>query len=242
MSDPLHERFESFRTASMARTRPPGVAAARRTIVRRQLTRAGVLALTAIGLALAIWLPPGGEGAIPATPSTPPAVSPSPAVVSASPSAAPSPSASRSPQDDRPPCSIAYAGTAGALLLQSTDPDTYALPAKVVSACPSISIQLTRAVYVGGTDQAPENLSRYRTVTRVLSAAHPTATLPAPARPDGTCYSALEVTVSGAGSLPAVLPNPIPELAGTGSQDGLNRYFANRGHGVLGVSWAEPSC
>ena len=82
MTDQIRETFEAFRATSTEQTRPPGVAAIRRTIARSHAKRAtglAVAAATAVAIAIVPFQTGGGT-----SPAQQPSASPIPASRTAS--------------------------------------------------------------------------------------------------------------------------------------------------------------
>ncbi|MDI1464296.1 SigE family RNA polymerase sigma factor [Catellatospora sp. KI3] len=233
---------EAARSAAQARTRPPGVAAVRATVTRRYATRATALLVGALALAAGA-LVPISAGVAPTNPS--PGVSPSPASPSPSPTATPSaqpstqaPSAPTNPARSTSTCP--YDTMAATMLLVSPAPDTYAKSAQLQAACPSMRMRVTRATYVGATATAAK-LTRHATTSGTLTS-QSAVRVATPGRPAGECYARLQVTLAGSASLPASIPNPIPDLVSSGREDSFDYYWASRGLRVLDMSWADPVC
>jgi hypothetical protein len=211
MSDPLDDRFAEFRSETLARTRPPGVAAVRRRVARRHATRAVVLVLVALGIAASAWLPGHYRSRGPV--AAPPSVHVCPSAGDASTSK----------------------------LLIGAYPDVLGLSAALMKGCPAVQLTLVRATY-SGDGPTSTDLSLFMSYTRTLSVAVPTTTMAPGRTPPGTCRSYLIVTLVQGGPLPPTIPNPIPELAVTGSDASLAIFWSARGFSLVGSTWGKPVC
>jgi hypothetical protein len=239
VSDDLREVFEAFRAESIAKTMPPGVAATRRTVTRRATTRIGLLAAIAGIVAVGVWLPGRQSGAPVPTESS-----------VATPSATPSPTASPStPPQASPAPGPTGSGTVGcdspyrvptASLLVGGSPDRFALPAAVLSQCPSVTVRLVRATYAADGCCAT-TLALSGSTSRTLSGSAPSTQLP-PADHPAACRAMVTLTLAGRSGLPASIPNPIDAIKQSGTEEGLRRYWSGRGMEVVAVSWSEPIC
>src|SRR3954454_10664676 len=154
MPDNLHDRFAAFATDSVARTRPPGVTGITRTLRRRHATRATVLAVVALVLALAVPLSQRGGNPVPTVShSADPSIAPSPTTTP--PTTAPSTRPTRTRTGSSapagaalsPPCDPHAGSYEGDKL--AGGPDTFTITPDMLSTCPGLRIRLVRAVYVG---------------------------------------------------------------------------------------------
>ncbi len=241
MSDGLRDQFEAFRSASAARTQPPGVPAIQRTLTRRHARRAigfAVAAAAAILLAfLPLHLPRGGA------PTHPPAPADS---QTATPSPTPSPSATVA-QTTTPPTTVGasascnpYQNVGIASLIASGSPDVFTLTDALLKDCPGITLHITRAVYIGSGSSSTK-LTLYSSTTHVVSPTARTTTMPAAQTPAGTCYTSLVVTLIGSG-LPKTVTNIVPEISSAGSDEAATFYFNSRGFDLITTAWSNPIC
>lgn len=180
--DPLDTRFAAFRKASIAATKRPGVAAVRRTVVRRRTTRtlaAGAFAVLVAGAA--IWLIP--PGSVP-NPSASASASPTTAVT-ASPNT-PTPATSSVPAQSTPAGSGTPAAAGQAVTTCPTRQPNFPQVAASdpINVAPSdyfAQCRQTRLRILGATYEWDVNRQQYRLVnvqTSYLTAATPTVPMP----------------------------------------------------------------
>jgi hypothetical protein len=246
MSDDLNGRFAAFEADSLARTKPPGTAAVRRTVRRRHATRAVALGATAAVLAVVALLtngtsrPPLPRPVTTMSPSAMPAPSTSPTIraprATAPPTTPPTPSINRRCNPD----SNSFVG--GEL---TGGPDAYTLTDGMLTTCPDLQLSITRVTYVTKGAAKPSTLSQTGLVTRTLAADNRTVTMPAASLPAGSCYTYLVLTLlwrDGAAEPPSSVPNQVPTLVANGSDDEIQRYWGPLGASVLLTAWGTPTC
>jgi hypothetical protein len=239
MSDRLRDEFEAFRVDSLARTRPPGVPAIRRTLGRRAAVRAVVLAaaaVIAIVLTFTWQTPDQGRAPIhPPIPSIPPSPVPTP---SASASVPPSPGVPSS----SPPNTLctSWPNRPVSTLLTSAGPDGFTIADSLVKACPGVTLHITRAVYVGNGASA-SRLTLYGSIMHPVSARSRSTQMPTIGLPSGSCFTSLTLTMITS-SPPHTITNLVPEIESSGDDDAMTRYLAGRGIALIRTAWSQPSC
>jgi hypothetical protein len=215
------------------------VAEVRRRVAFRRSARAGALAVAAVAVLLATWLPGSGGGTGPA-PIHPPTASPTPGASGSpgTPSRSPGHTTSTGPAiNTTPTCPNAER------FLTHTDPDTYSISTELINACPAVRLHLVRVTYIG-LGAAPTRLTRYAAESHTLTPSSRAATFRAAGRPTGTCYTRVSVTVaSPGGGTPSSIANPLPG-AGSGGDPlpAIRAWFSQHGYPPLDAEWSDPQC
>jgi hypothetical protein len=202
--DPLASRLVAFREATVAGTVPPGVAAVRRTVARRDAVRTVAAGVVAAALAIAFVLAGATRGPEPVLPPpVVPTVAPSPAAASSAadtpPTSAPPPTTASS---DQIAYACAYAKTGG--------PYIHGDPMMVDAAdywqrCPDARLRIYVVLYEWDVGQQRYTQTRLSYI--YLTRANPTAPQPiADLDPIASVCGYAFLVVGSDGDPPTVLP------------------------------------